>query len=93
MPTQPTFVPLSEAELSSLFGDDPDGMRRYRLLHAVLAEGLSQREAAAAHGVSERTVRNVLRAYAQGGGSMKALIVSLLTSDAFLIRTMEGKKP
>ncbi len=33
------------------------------------------------------------RAYAQGGGSMKALIVSLLTSDAFLVRTTEGKKP
>lgn len=33
------------------------------------------------------------RAYRQGGGSMKALIVSLLISDAFLYRSTEERKP
>ena len=30
------------------------------------------------------------RAYRESGGSMNALILSLLTSDAFLYRTLEG---
>ena len=68
MPTQPTLLPLTEAELSELFGDDTDGLRRYQLLHAVLAEGMTQRQAAEAGQVSERTVRNIMRAYAQRGG-------------------------
>jgi transposase len=68
MPAQPSFIPLSDAELAELFGDDSDGLRRYRLLYAVLVEGKTQHDAAAAGGVSERTVRNILRAYAQGGG-------------------------
>ena len=32
-------------------------------------------------------LQEAYRAYKDGGGSMKALIVSLLTSDAFLYRT------
>src|SRR5436190_430314 len=68
MPAQPTLLPLTEAELSELFGDDPDGLRRYQLLHAVLVEGMTQRQAAQASQVSERTVRNIMRAYAQRGG-------------------------
>ncbi|HEU5097951.1 MAG TPA: AAA family ATPase [Roseiflexaceae bacterium] len=69
MPAQhPTLIPLTEAELSDLFGDDADGLRRYQLLHAVLAEGMTQRQAAEAGQVSERTVRNILRAYMQSGG-------------------------
>ncbi|KPV47983.1 hypothetical protein SE17_40510 [Kouleothrix aurantiaca] len=38
MPAQLTFTPLSEADLSEMFQDDPDGLRRYRLLHAVLVD-------------------------------------------------------
>ena len=68
MPAQPTLLPLTEAELSELFGDDTDGLRRYQLLHAVLVEGMTQRQAAEASQVSERTVRNILRTYAQRGG-------------------------
>jgi transposase len=68
MPAQPTLLPLTEAELSELFGDDTDGLRRYQLLHAVLVEGMTQRQAAEASQVSERTVRNIMRAYAQRGG-------------------------
>src|SRR5262249_10820444 len=51
-----------------LFGDDTDGRRRYRLLHAILVEGMTQRQAAEVGQVSERTVRNVIRTYAQRGG-------------------------
>src|SRR5262245_41895908 len=65
---QPTLLPLTEAELAELFGDDADGLRRYQLLHAVLAEGMTQRQAAEAGQVSERTVRNIMRAYTQSGG-------------------------
>jgi len=68
MPALPTLLPLSEAELSDLFGEDVDGLRRYWLLHAVLAEGMTQRQAAEASQVSERTVRNILRTYTQSGG-------------------------
>jgi transposase len=68
MPASPTLLPLSEAELSDLFGEDVDGLRRYWLLHAVLAEGMTQRQAAEASQVSERTVRNILRTYTQSGG-------------------------
>ncbi len=68
MPTQPTLLPLTEAELAELFGDDSDGLRRYQLLHAVLVAGMTQRQAAEASQVSERTVRNIMRAYAQRGG-------------------------
>src|SRR5215218_2975225 len=68
MPAQPTLLPLTEAELSELFGDDADGRRRYELLHAVLVEGMTQRQAADASQVSERTVRNIIHAYAQRGG-------------------------
>src|SRR5215212_2866437 len=68
MPTQPTLLPLTEAELMELFGHDTDGLRRYQLLHAVLVEGMTQRQAADASQVSERTVRNIMRAYAQRGG-------------------------
>jgi transposase len=68
MPAQPTLLPLTEAELSELFGDDMDGLRRYQMLHAVLVEGLTQRQAAEAGQVSERTIRNIIRAYAQRGG-------------------------
>lgn len=68
MPALPTLTPLSDTELAALFDNDAEGLRRYRLLHAVLVDGLTQREAALASGVSERTVRNILRAYAQSGG-------------------------
>ncbi|MFN8503719.1 AAA family ATPase [Kouleothrix sp.] len=68
MPAHATFTPLSEADLSELFRDDAEGLRRYRLLHAVLAESKTQREAAVQFQVSERTIRNILRAYAQGSG-------------------------
>ncbi|MEP7190352.1 MAG: helix-turn-helix domain-containing protein, partial [Roseiflexaceae bacterium] len=68
MPAQLTLLPLAEADLSELFGDDTDGLRRYQLLHAVLVEGMTQRQAAESGEVSERTVRNIMRAYAQRGG-------------------------
>jgi len=67
VPALPTLPVLSEEELIDLFGDDPDGLRRYRLLYAVLVDGMTQREAADANETSERTVRNVLRTYAEGG--------------------------
>lgn len=59
---------LSESELLDRFGDDQAALRRYQLLHAVLVMGMTQREAASANGVSERTVRNVLHGYASGAG-------------------------
>jgi len=68
MPALPTFTPLSETDLAALFDDDTEGLRRYWLLHAVLVEGMTQREAANTAEVSERTVRNILRAYSQSGG-------------------------
>jgi len=68
MPALPTFTPLSETDLAALFEDDTEGLRRYRLLHAVLVKGMTQREAAITAEVSERTVRNILRAYSQSGG-------------------------
>jgi transposase len=68
MPALPTFTPLSEADLAALFDDDAEGLRRYWTLHAVLAKGCTQREAALTGRVSERTVRNILRAYTQSGG-------------------------
>src|SRR5258706_2870045 len=58
---------LAEEDLFRFFADDHDGLRRYRLLHAVLITGMTQREAAQASRISERTVRNVLRAYTDGG--------------------------
>jgi transposase len=58
---------LAEEDLFRFFADDHDGLRRYRLLHAVLIAGMTQREAAQASRISERTVRNVLRAYTDGG--------------------------
>jgi transposase len=67
VPTQTTLPTLTDAELAELFGDDLDGIRRYRLLHAVLVTGVTQREAAEENEISERTIRNVLRAYAEGG--------------------------
>ena len=67
MPAQTTLPTLTDADLAELFGDDLDGIRRYRLLHSVLVTGMRQREAAEANAISERTVRNVLRAYAEGG--------------------------
>src|SRR5437773_8162737 len=69
MPTSsPTLPLLSESELLTHFGDDQAALRRYRLLHAVLIMGMTQREAADTHAVSERTVRNVLRSYSSGAG-------------------------
>lgn len=68
MSVHTTFTPLSDTDLSELFHNDAEGLRRYRLLHAILAEGKTQREAAAAGHVSERTIRNILRAYTQRGG-------------------------
>jgi transposase len=67
VPAQTTLPTLTDADLAELFGDDLDGIRRYRLLHAVLVTGMTQREAAEESQISERTVRNVLRAYAEGG--------------------------
>ena len=64
----PPLPLLSERELAEHFGDDQAALRRYRLLHAVLIKGMTQREAAASYGVSERTIRNVLRKYATGDG-------------------------
>jgi transposase len=58
---------LTEPELLAFFTDDVDAQRRYRLLYTLLVDGMTQREAAGAHAVSERTVRNVLRAYSDGG--------------------------
>lgn len=66
---------LTDDDLGLLFGSDADGARRYRLLHAVLVRGVTQREAAREAGVSERTVRNVLRAYGRSG-SIHALRTS-----------------
>ena len=64
MPTLPQSLPLlSESELIDRFGNDQAVLRRYQLLHAVLVMGMTQRDAADANGVSERTVRNVLRSY------------------------------
>jgi AAA ATPase domain/Homeodomain-like domain len=69
MPTLSSSLPLlSEHELLNHFGDDQTARRRYQLLHAVLIMGMTQREAADANAVSERTVRNVLRSYASGKG-------------------------
>ena len=69
MPTSsPTLPLLSESELLTHFGDDQAALRRYQLLHAVLIMGMTQREAADVHAVSERTVRNVLRSYSSGVG-------------------------
>jgi len=67
VPVFATLPILTEAELTEFFGADLDGTRRYRLLHAVLIAGMTQREAAEAHQISERTVRNVLRAYTESG--------------------------
>ena len=67
VPALTTLPILTDEELLDFFGNDLDGMRRYRLLHAVLVAGRTQREAAEARQISERTVRNVLRAYAEGG--------------------------
>jgi hypothetical protein len=58
---------LTDDDLELLFSGDSDGARRYRLLHAVLVRGMTQREAATEAHVSERTVRNVLRAYGRSG--------------------------
>jgi transposase len=58
---------LTDEDLAEQFGDDLDGIRRYRLLQAVLIAGMTQREAAEENEISERTIRNVLRAYAEGG--------------------------
>lgn len=69
MPTSALSLPLlSESELLNHFGDDRQARRRYQMLHAVLIMGMTQREAADATQVSERTVRNVLRSYASGKG-------------------------
>ena len=38
MPALPTFTPLSDTDLAALFDGDAEGLRRYWLLHAVLAE-------------------------------------------------------
>ena len=38
-------------------------------------------------------LREAYRAYRENGGSMKALITSLLTSDAFLFRTRFDSSP
>ncbi|HWQ11550.1 MAG TPA: helix-turn-helix domain-containing protein, partial [Roseiflexaceae bacterium] len=67
MTVLPNLPQLADEEVEALFGADTDGARRYRLLHAVLVRGATQREAASEAGVSERTVRNVLRAYARSG--------------------------
>src|SRR5262245_10690043 len=67
VPAQTTLPMLPDADLAEQFGDDLDGIRRYRLLQAVLVTGMTQREAAEESEFSERTVRNVLRAYAEGG--------------------------
>lgn len=63
---------LTDDDLELIFSGDTDGARRYRLLHAVLVRGMTQREAATEAQVSERTVRNVLRAYGRSG-SLEAL--------------------
>lgn len=67
MQALPALPTLSEEDLIKYFGDDSDGIRRYRLVHAVLHEEMTQREAAELHQLSERTVRNVLHSYAEGG--------------------------
>lgn len=73
VPPLPSSLPiLSDDELERLFEDDVEAIRRYRLLHAVLVLGVSQREAAAQQHVSERTVRNVLSLYRRGT-SLEAL--------------------
>jgi transposase len=50
-----------------MFSDDLDAVRRYRLLYTVLVMGKTQREAAESGEISERTIRNILHAYAEGG--------------------------
>jgi hypothetical protein len=64
----PQLPALAEGELATLFGDDADALRRYRLLRAVLLEGKPQLMAAREFGVSERTVRNILNTYRTGAG-------------------------
>lgn len=63
----PTLPLLSEDDLAVSFSNDQNGIRRYRILHAVLNVGISQREAAEQAGVSERTVRNILQSYRREG--------------------------
>src|SRR5262249_4029033 len=68
MAAQPTLLPLTQDELADLFDGDAHRLRRYQLLHAVWVEGMTQRQAAESGQVSERTVRNIMRAYTQSGG-------------------------
>lgn len=66
--SETTTLPiLSDDDLSTFFGNDAGGIRRYRLLSAILVQGLTQREAARSTGVSERTIRNVLHSYTRSG--------------------------
>ena len=67
MTSYPTIPLLDDEHLSDLFGDDSEGIRRYRIVYAVVVDGVSQRQAAEAAGVSERTVRNVLQLFRHGG--------------------------
>jgi hypothetical protein len=64
----PPLPILNDDDLVTTFGADLDGIRRYRVLAAVLLYGASQCEAAATFGISERTVRNMLYAYRREGG-------------------------
>jgi hypothetical protein len=63
----PPLPTLDEAELAARFGSNREALSRYRLLAAILVQGVPQREAAANAGVSERTARNILRAFRQHG--------------------------
>lgn len=91
MSVVPTLPQLAPDELDALYNGDPDGARRYKILRAVLVRGLTQREAAAEAGVSERTVRNVLRAYMRSG-SLEALRTRAPASRRWSAHTAAGEE-
>lgn len=67
MSSYPALPNLSDEELAQQFADDAEARRRYLLLHDVINRRAGQRDAAEQHGLSERTVRNILQSYRQGG--------------------------
>lgn len=65
--TSTTLPHLDTEELSTVFGNDMAARRRYQALSALLHQGKTQREAAVVAQMSERTVRNTLRAFSRRG--------------------------
>jgi hypothetical protein len=54
---------LGPSELAAVFGEDSAARRRHNALAALLHEGRTQRSAAQAHGMADRTLRNALQAF------------------------------